>query len=46
MFKSVFTKYITAFMLIIILLLPWMMDNPNIPKRGMKELHGDLRDRH
>lgn len=34
------------FMLIIIFLLPWMMDNPNIPKRGMKEVHGDLRDRH
>lgn len=33
------------FMLIIIFLLPWMMDNPNVPKRGMKELHGDLRDR-
>lgn len=34
------------FMFVIILLLPWMMDNPNIPKRGVKEVHGDLRDRH
>jgi len=34
------------FAVVMILLIPWMMDNPNIPKRGMKEVHGDLRDRH
>lgn len=33
------------FMILMIFLLPWMMDNPNIPKRGIRELHGDLRDR-
>lgn len=33
------------FMLVMILVLPKMMDNPDIPKRGMKESHGDLRNR-
>ena len=33
------------FMILMIFLLPWMMDNPDIPKRGIRELHGDLRDR-
>ena len=33
------------FMILMIFLLPWMMDNPDFPKRGIRELHGDLRDR-
>lgn len=28
-----------------VFILPWMADNPNIPKRGAKEPFGDLRDR-
>ena len=45
--EKLFTGLIPIFfMIIVILFLPWMMDNPNIPKRGIKELHGDLRDRH
>jgi len=35
-----------AFIIVMaVFVLPWMADNPDIPKRGAKELYGDLRDR-
>lgn len=42
-FNALFPLFFIVVMALFVL--PWMADNPEIPKRGAKEPYGDLRDR-